>query len=155
MPPRIVHLLQVPNLRPRLVQWFVEEWTPWYGPDGEGDAEADLAACKDRDQVPLCFVALGEDGAPLGTASLKDESLGSELGHGPWLAALLVAPAARGRGIGRALIEAVAAEAQRLGYPALYTSTDLARERLWPRGWQAVGESQSLRGPISVYRLTL
>ena len=35
---RIIHLLEVPEAAPTLARWFVEEWTPWYGPDGPGDA---------------------------------------------------------------------------------------------------------------------
>ena len=153
--PQIVHLMDVSEARPLLVRWFIEAWRPWYGPDGEGDAEADLAACIDRDRLPLCLVAIDNDGRPLGTAGLKAESLGSELGTGPWLAAFLVDEAERGRGIGRALIEAIAAEARRLGHKALYTATELPPERLWPRGWQAIGGSESLRGAVTVYRLTL
>ena len=153
--PRIVHLLEVPEARPLLVRWFIEAWRPWYGPEGKGDAAADLAACRDRDRIPLCLVALDAHGQPLGTAGLKADSLGSELGHEPWLAAFLVAEERRGCGIGRALIEAIAAEARCLGHGALYTSTEIGPERLWPRGWQPVGASQSLRGPVSVYRLLL
>ena len=153
--PEILHLLDVPAAQPLLARWFVEAWRPWYGPEGEGDAEADLASCAARDRLPLCLVAIDGDGKPLGTASLKAESLGSELGYGPWLAAFLVDEPQRGRGIGRTLIEAVAAEARRLGHTALYTSTELPPERLWPRGWQAVGASTSLRGHITVYRLML
>ena len=37
------------------------------------------------------------------------------------------------------LVEAIEAEAQRLGFPALYTSTDTAESLLQRRGWQAVG----------------
>ena len=153
--PRIVHLLDAPEARPLLVRWFVEAWAPWYGPEGDGDAEADLAACDSRDRVPLCLVALGPNGAPRGTAMLRAESVGRELGAGPWLSALLVAETHRRQGIGRALIEAVVAEARRLGFEALYTSSELEREKLWPRSWQPIGDSRSLRGPISVYRLDL
>ena len=153
--PKIVHLLDAPQTRPTLVRWFIHAGEPWYGLDGEGDAEADLAACAERDRLPLCLVAIDDDGRPLGTAALKTESLGSELGFGPWPAAFLVDETQRGRGIGRTLIEAVAAEARRLGHTALYTSTELPPERLWPRGWQAIGGTESLRGAVTVYRLTL
>ncbi len=37
---RIVHLVEVPEVAPTLVRWFIEEWRPWYGPDGPGDAPA-------------------------------------------------------------------------------------------------------------------
>lgn len=75
---------------PVLSRWFVEEWTPWYGPGGNGDATADLQGCCHRDRLPLAVVALDDSDRVLGTAALKNESLGSELGYGPWLAAVLV-----------------------------------------------------------------
>ncbi len=30
----IVHLLEAPEVAPTLERWFIEEWMPWYGPDG-------------------------------------------------------------------------------------------------------------------------
>ena len=87
---RFVHLMEAPEVMPTLERWFTEEWTPWYGPDGPGDAKSDLAACCSRDELPICLVGLNMDGELLGTAALKSESVGSELGVGPWLAAVLV-----------------------------------------------------------------
>lgn len=149
---RIVHLFEAPGAAIILARWFVEEWAPWYGPDGPGDAESDLAACRSRGALPICLVALGADDDVLGTAALKSESVGSELGVGPWLAALLVGEQHRGKGIGWALVEAITAEAKRLGFDALYISTEVAESRLGRRGWQKAGTSESLRGPITVYR---
>jgi len=148
---RIIHLLEAPDVAAELARWFIDEWTPWYGPDGEGDAEADLAACSSRSKLPICLVALEPDGTLLGTAALKSDSVGSELGSGPWLATFLVGEAHRGQGIGTALVAAMEAEAQRLGFEAVYTSTDTADGLLQRRGWQAIGDSESLRGPVAVY----
>ncbi|MFQ5955865.1 MAG: GNAT family N-acetyltransferase [Kiloniellales bacterium] len=150
--PRIVHLTEAAEVTPTLVRWFIDAWTPWYGPDGEGDAEQDLAACHSRDSLPICLVALGPDGEPLGTAALKSESAGSELGVGPWLAALLVGPVHRGRGVGTALIAAIEAEARRLGFPAIYVSTNVAEGLFRRRGWQPFATTSSLWGPVTVYR---
>ncbi|MCG8356777.1 MAG: GNAT family N-acetyltransferase [Kiloniellales bacterium] len=152
--PRIAHILDVPDAAPTLARWFVEEWQPWYGPDGPGDAERDLAACGGRDRLPLCLVALDGE-TPLGTAALKADSVGSELGVGPWLSAFLVDEAHRRRGIGSALVAAIETEAARLGFPAIYTSTGSAAGLLQRRGWQPFGASQSLRGPVEVYRCEL
>jgi len=99
---RIVHLLEVPEVVPTLVRWFIEEWGPWYGPDGPGDAHADLAACGSRDALPICLVAFGMDGELLGTAALKCESVSSEIGAGPWLAVVLVGANHQGKGVGTA-----------------------------------------------------
>jgi len=152
---RIAHLVDVPEAAATLVRWFVEEWAPWYGPGGAGNAEEDLAACRSREALPICLVAVGEDGEILGTAALKSDSVGSELGVGPWLAAILVGKARRGQGIGSALVAAIEGEAARLGFDAIYTSTDAASAMVRRRGWQAFGATLSLRGPITVYRLEI
>jgi GNAT superfamily N-acetyltransferase len=152
---RIVHLLEAPGVVPTLARWFVEEWAPWYGPDGGGDAESDIAACRSRTRLPICLVALGVDGAALGTGALRRESVGSELGVGPWLAALLVARDRRGQGIGTALVEAIEQQARRIGYDAIFCSTDTADSILARRGWEPFGSAQSIRGPVSIYRRRL
>ena len=95
---------------------------------------------------------LNTNGDVLGTAALKTESVGDETGAGPWLAALLVGKDHRGRGVGTALVEAIEQEARRLGFASIYTSTELAAATMERRGWQAIGSTQSLRGPVAVYR---
>ena len=152
---RIVHLLDAPWAAPILARLFVEEWAPWYGPGGGGDAERDLAACGSRTEMPICLVALGADGAVLGTAALKRDSVGDEHGVGPWLAALLVDKDERGLRIGSALIAAIEGEARTIGLDAVYCSADAATSILTRRGWAPFGESESLRGPVTVYRLRL
>ena len=103
----IRHLLEVPEALPVLTRWFVEEWGPYYGPEGPGDAEADLRAANQRDQLPICLVALDAAGGVTGTVALRAESIASHRHLTPWLAALLVAPEHRRRGIGTALIAAI------------------------------------------------
>ncbi len=152
---RIAHLVDVPEAAQTLALWFIEEWTPWYGPGGAGNAEEDLAACCSRDTLPICLVALDENDNVLGTAALKSDSVGSELGVGPWLAAILVGKPHRRQGIGSALVAAIEGEAARLGFDAIYTSTDAASAMVERRGWQVFGATQSLRGPITVYRLQI
>ncbi len=148
----MVHLVEAPEVAPTLERWFIEEWTPWYGPDGLGDAESDLAACRSRDTLPICLVALNMDNEVLGTAALKSESVGSELGVGPWLAAVLVGKGHQGKGVGTALVKAVEEEAARLGFDSIYTSTDTAEGILERRGWHAFGTTESIRGPVTIYR---
>ena len=138
-----------------LAAWFVEEWEPWYGPQGDGDAEADLRACMQRDGLPVCLVALGGDCEVLGTVALREDPVGSELAPGPWLTGLLVAPDARGQGIATELVERLEQESRRMGIDAIYVSTDSASGIMQRRGWQAIGRSQSLRGAVSVFRRDL
>lgn len=151
----IVFLADAPSAAPMLADWFLSEWQPYYGTDGTGDATEDLAACMRRDALPLALVALDAEGRPLGTAALKTESAGSELGLSPWLAAVLVGPPHRGRGIGSALVTAIEGEARRLGHPMLYTSTDTMSGLLQRRGWRAINGTDTLRGRATIYRLEL
>ena len=86
--------------------------------------------------------------------ALRAESIDSHRHLTPWLAALLVAPEHRRRGIGTALIAAIEDEARRLGHGRLYVGTDEAGlvER---RGWRAFDEGSTLRGTTKVYVLEL
>ncbi len=148
---RIIHLSEMPKIAAMLERWFIDEWTPWYGPEGPGDAESDLAACRSRDELPICLVALSIDDELLGTAALKSESVGSEFGVGPWLAAVLVEKDHQGKGVGTALVEAIEKVAIRLGFKSIYTSTDTAMGILERRGWQTFGTTDSLRGTVTIY----
>lgn len=152
--PSIALLADRPDLIPTLTDWFVAEWAPHYGAGGPGDAASDLRGCLNRDSLPVAAVALDADDALLGTAALKEESVGSELGVGPWLAAFLVAPEHRGQGVGTALVAAIEGEAARLGFAELYTATDTAQGLLKRRGWRLFGNTESLRGPLKVYRFS-
>jgi len=149
---RFRHLCEVPEAASTLEQWFIAEWKPWYGPDGAGDAASDLTACRSRDDLPICLVALDAEDEVAGTASLKSESVGSEHGVGPWLAAVLVGKAHEGQGIGTALVGAIEAEAARLGFATIYTSTESAKGIMQRRGWQPFATTETLRGTATVFR---
>lgn len=149
----IVHLVDAPGAAATLARWFVETWEPWYGPDGPGDAEADLVACCGRESLPFCLVARDPEGTLLGTVALRADSVGSESAPGPWLTSLLVRTAHRRRGVATALVAAMEAEAWRLGFAAIYTSTNVIERRLECRGWRACGRAESRRGPVTIYRL--
>ena len=154
--PRIVPLSDAPFAIPTLTRWFIDEWAPWYGQDGQGNAEADLLACCNRDSLPLAVAALGDEDQVFGTAALKHQSLGSELGYGPWLAAVLVGQVYRRRGIGDMLVGAIETEARRLGHESIYVSTDSAVSLVTRRGWTSLDQhTDSLRGRVSIYRLDL
>ncbi len=129
---------------------------PYYGPDGPGDAEKDLHESCNRDDLPVALVALDNDGTVLGTAALKRESVGSELGLGPWLAAFYVPIEHRKRGIGSALVEAIENKARNFGFESIFVSTDAAENIIRRRGWTLLEKpAESLRGPVAVYKLRL
>lgn len=152
---RIAPLADVPEAIPLLTQWFTEEWEPYYGPGGPGDARRDLVECCNRDRLPLALVALDAGGGVIGTAALKPRSLDSHPHLGPWLAALLVPRGRRRERIGSALVAAVENEALRLGFGSLYTGTSRLSGTLRRRGWQARESAPSLRGPVTIFRLEL
>lgn len=150
------HLTDRPDCIPTLAKWFEKEWAPWYGPDGQGNAEADLLTCCNRDALPLALVAVNNNGSVMGTAALKLESLGSELGYAPWLAAVLVCRHFRRQGVGDTLIGAIEIEARRLGFEKIYVTTDTADTLVSRRKWRPTGDRlESLRGQVRVYSLNL
>ncbi|MDP6388706.1 MAG: GNAT family N-acetyltransferase [Alphaproteobacteria bacterium] len=150
---RIVHLADVPEAIPILVRWFVEEWEPYYGPDGPGDAERDLTACCNRDELPVGLLALDGEGKVVGTAALKSESVETHRHLSPWLAALVVARDRRGERIGSVLVTAVEDEARRLGFDSLYVAEDSSSGIMPRQGWIPMKEGvPSLRDPMTIYR---
>ena len=153
-PVRIVNLIEAPETAATLEDWFTTEWAPWYGPEGPGKAASDLprAAAGSRYRSAWSHsISRTMWSAP----RLSGESVGSELGVGPWLAAVLVPSEHRGHGIGTALVEAIERQAIQLGFTDLYTSTDMAERILTRRSWVEFGATNSLRGPIKVFRRRL
>lgn len=147
----IVRLADVPETIPVLAGWFRQAWRPYYGAAGPGNAESDLKACLGRGSLPIGFVALGADRAPIGTASLIRTSVGTEEFSGPWLGALVVAEQCRGCGVATDLVFAIEAEARRLGFPALYASVNPTSTLLRRCGWNVLGSASSLQGSMAVF----
>ena len=149
---RLVPLADMTGAIPYLAELFVREWEPYYGERGSGDAAADLAACCNRNVLPLALVATGAENNILGTAALKSDSVGTKTAPGPWLAALVVAPEYRNRGVASLLTEGIENEARRLGYESIYVATDSAENIVRRRGWIRTNRREdSLRGPLTVY----
>ena len=158
MPPdvKIVHLVDVPETISILVRWFIEEWEPYYGSSGPGDAQRDLTSCCNRADIPLAIVALDVNGNPVGTAALKPHSLDSHRHLSPWLAALLVERGQRRKGVASALIAAIEDEARRLGFDTLYSDTGSGSTLLQRRSWQELEVGiPTLREPATLYCLEL
>jgi GNAT superfamily N-acetyltransferase len=95
-------------------------------------------------QIPETFVAV-EDSQPLGTASLVAHDLAERRDLSPWLAAVYVAPDARNRGVGSALVRAVVDEALALGVEALYLFTPDKMSFYGRLGWKVL-ERREHRG---------
>ncbi len=148
------YLGDVPSALPLLARWFTEEWEPYYGPAGPGNAEADLKASCQREELPVGLVAVSDTGEVVGTIALKSSSISHE--HlGPWGAAFLVAKDHRRRGVGSILLAALEEEARRHGFESVFMSTDGATNLVERRGWRHFDEAESLRGPVRVYEKRL
>ena len=155
-PVDVRHLVDAPETQPVLERWFVEEWEPYYGTSGPGDAKADLRAANDKNSLPICLVAVDPGGEAIGTIGLKAESVASHRHLTPWVAAFLVAQDYRGGGVGTALLAAAEKEARRLGFERLYIATDVAVGLLERRDWYPLRErAPTLRGSVEVYLLDL
>ena len=74
----------------------------------------------------------------LGTATLSYDSITTHPHLGPWLTAFYVRPELRRRGIGRKLVAAIEAAAQRLGFAQLYAGSGRAATLFVRIGWQVL-----------------
>ena len=131
---------------------YENEWAPYYGESGPGDAVADLASRCNRDRLPIGLVATERDRI-LGSVALDGDAA---TGLTPSVVGLLVAPEARGQGIARELIGAAERLARELGYDELFISTSILHGMLRRKGWQDKGDVDFLnneRGRIFVRNL--
>ena len=143
---------------PILRQWFEQDWAPYYGPDGPGNAEADLSGCCNRTELPIALVAFHDDEV-CGTAALKKESVTTHPHFTPWLAAMLVGAGFRRRGIGGQLIAAVEDMARELGFTCLYVGTGegsgTPETTLRKRGWALVDKGPYFVSEASIFKKAL
>jgi predicted N-acetyltransferase YhbS len=77
----------------------------------------------DPSRIPLSLIAR-VDGQLVGTVNLIENDDSKRTHLRPWLAAMVVAKAFRGQGIGSQLVRALLAEAERLAFPVVYFGTD-------------------------------
>ncbi len=141
---RVELLADHPDALPQLAAMFVAEWEPYYGPDGPGNAFADLQSRCRRDTIPIGLVAIDEREI-MGTVAIDREPT-TQLE--PSIVGLLVRPGRRGEGIATGLLRAAAGLAKTIGYPRIHTSTALPymRDALLSQGWRQTGEVEYLNG---------
>ncbi len=143
---------------PVLRDAFEEVWAPYYGPQGPGDAHADLLAASNRDRLPIGLVAL-VDGAIAGTAALKTESVTTFRHLSPWLAGLLVLPRFRHLGAAAALIDRVVQLARAQGYHEMFVGagehSGLSDDLLLETGWVELERGDYFVSEVIVYKKQL
>ena len=152
---KIIYLADARELVVPLAPMFIEEWEPYYGRQGPGDAETDLNDCCNRDEIPLALVAVDPDGEIMGTAALKAHSIETHRHLSPWLAAMFVVERHRGHGVNAALVTAIEENAVRLGHQRLYVGSRGVTSRMRETGWTLLDEADSMRGPIEIYEKDL
>ena len=137
---------------PTLVDWYERAWSPYYGVDGPGDAQVDLASRCNKDTMPVGIVAT-ENNQLLGVAALDvDPSTGLT----PSIVGLLVGDEFRRRGVASSLLERATNLAERLGYEHVYISTTVLGDHLLRNAWRRIGNTRFLnheRGSIYVLDL--
>ncbi len=102
---------------------YDEFWTDVVDGISVDDLDEHLQNTHDPSCIPLSLVAL-VDGQLVGTVNLIENDDSKRTHLRPWLAAMVVAKAFRGQGIGTQLVRALLAEARRLGFATLYFGTD-------------------------------
>ena len=102
------------------------------------------------------YVAESTSGELIGMASLvDDDELPDSFEPGPWLAAVLVAPTHRTRGVGSTLVHCIVNRAHQLGHPEIFLYTSDQQQWYADKGWTALRET-SLNGIAhTVMRLQL
>lgn len=149
---RIVALADIPEVLGDIAALYAAVWPAWYGPDGPGDAMADLAERCRHSGWPMGLVLMS-DQQLIGAAALGAVSFGAMAGEGPWLIGLAIAPRHRCQGHATLLIARAEAAARAAGAQWLYCTTIAASRLLARRGWADLRRAGE--GPDRVYRRTL
>jgi len=153
--PTIVPLASRPDLWGQAAQWSVEQWRHEFPSDTVDTYLSQYRTAADgADGVLEVWAALSPEGGLVGIATLvDDDELPDATEPGPWLAAVYVEPAARGAGVGSALVSHVASRARVLGHEHLFLYTADRRDWYERRGWLALRESSVRDTAVTVMRL--
>jgi ribosomal-protein-alanine N-acetyltransferase len=119
----IEHLFEHPEHIPTVARWIHEEF--WDGRPGHSvdTMAARLREATTANDIPLSLLAL-VDGQPAGTINLVENDDEERPHLRPWLAALLVVPEFRRRGIGARLVRELQQQAARLSISTMYLGTE-------------------------------
>ena len=132
----IVALRDRPDLVPVVAKWAHEEF---WGLSGKSLEETQrlFTPVQRETWLPRTFVLL-EGGTPVGMASIVEHDLESRPQWAPWLAAVVVDRAARGRGHSRKLVRVIEEFARGNAVETLWLFTWSAEGLYAKLGWRAV-----------------
>lgn len=118
--------------------WCLTEWAQaWPDDTLESYLAHYRSTSDDPHALPLVLAAL-EDGHLRGVVTLVDDDELPGATETPWLAACFVDPDHRGRGIGRALVDAAVEHAKHLGVTRLHLFTWSEVEWYERLGWRTI-----------------
>ncbi|MFL5761880.1 MAG: GNAT family N-acetyltransferase [Thermomicrobiales bacterium] len=137
-PVRIEELADHPDLVETLAGWH---WAAWGQPGALPHWVETLRARAHRERIPTTFVAMAGD-EPIGSVSIVERDMTTHPELGPWLAAVYVAPAFRGRKVGSELVQQAVRRVAELGAEQVYLYTDDAQGFYERLGWSAVAREQ-------------
>jgi len=150
---RIVNLNDEPWHIARLSQWHHREWVHFYPDEQVADFARELDACRGEQLVPSTFIAT--DGRLLGSASLLAADLPTHPELSPWVASVYVRRAARGGGVGSALIRHIMDVATCGGLSSLYLFTPDRVELYQRLDWVEIGREVYQGIPVTLMQVDL
>jgi len=148
---RIDWIGDCPQCVPTLARWHVMAFAGVLATWTLDEAAFELRGHVARIAVPTTWVAFDDDQL-VGSVSLLDSDLPAPDRYAPWLATLFVAPSARRRGIGAALVRRAVAEAHQLGLPVLHLWTPQHADFYARLGWQSLGAECYGGIPVTLMR---
>jgi len=140
-----------PELAEVTARWRWEAFSRRDGVPFEAVLSGAEATAASQGAMPWTVVLL-EEGVPVGTASLVANDLEERPELTPWLAGVVVAPHARGRGLAARLVAAIEQRAAAAGVRTLWLYTGSA-ERIYARlGWSTVEQIVHQGRPCTLMR---
>lgn len=150
---RLITLQDHPEWIARLAALHQPQWQAahpgWTAQEWEEEFQRHLGL------FPCTLLALDKSGELLGSASLVEDDMNGASPFTPWLANVLVLPAARGSGIGGRLIAAIETAATVRGFTQLHLFTEDQQAFYQRRGWQLLQRREFEGKAVSVMRKTL
>ncbi len=136
-----------------LAEWFQSEWPEYYAARSLADIAQDFYAEVNRHYIPIRLVAFIESDL-VGTIVLREKILEEHSEYQPGLGGLLVAKPHRKCGIGSELVQAGMSLAQKIGYPEIYTITNVAGGILERLHWDKIGSFPNHGEQVALYKYT-
>jgi N-acetylglutamate synthase-like GNAT family acetyltransferase len=135
---QISYLIEHPEYIPQLALWLFKEWGSILAERTPEARIKKLHAHRNRDELPIAWVAHANDQL-LGTAALRVHDLEGSEDLTPWLGGVFVGARFRRHGIGAALCATVEHEARSRGIQTLYLFT-LDKQAWYSHlGWTVLG----------------